>query len=179
MALTRLDFTARAAPTTGWRLTLFGASLLLLALAALNWIVQSRAHAQLGSQLAQAQPRAVRSVPLSASQQRVQEQQLLVIGDAVRQLNLPVARLVKAVRAPQDIHVALLGLDLSNKPEALAAAGTLKIAAEAETAPDMMNYVAYLGEQALFTSVYLVKHEVNPALPQKPYRFQLEAQWRD
>lgn len=38
-----------------------------------------------------------------------------------------------------------------------------------------MNYIAFLSEQPLFSSVYLVKHEQAG----NAYRFQLEAQWRD
>ena len=54
----------------------------------------------------------------------------------------------------------------------------MKIAAEAETAQDMINYLAFLNQQTMFRSVYLVKHEMNMNAPEHPYRFQLEAQWR-
>jgi Tfp pilus assembly protein PilN len=84
--------------------------------------------------------------------------------------------------------VALLGLDLNGQPaqdagdKARAApqgpAGSLKIAAEAETARDMLNYLAFLSQQPLFRSVYLVKHEQAAGDQPRPYRFQLEAQWR-
>jgi hypothetical protein len=184
MTLTRIDFATRAAPATGWRLALLAAGLLAFGAAGVNWTVQLRGVNRLEAQLAMAQPRQPQRAPLSVAQQREQDQQLKLIADAVRQLNLPVTRLVKTVQAPPDIRVALLGLDLNGKAEpgevpSKAASGALKIAAEAETAQDMMNYVGFLGEQPLFTSAYLVKHEVNAAAPNHPYRFQVEAQWRE
>ncbi|NHZ79020.1 hypothetical protein F2P44_06980 [Massilia sp. CCM 8695] len=183
MALTQLNFVRGAQAPRGWRLALLAGGLLALGAAGVDWVVQARHAGALEAQLALVQPREAPRARLSEADQRAQDRQLAIIGDAVRQLNLPVTRLVKTVQAPADIHVALLGMDLNSKPEAGAqgsnAAGGLKIAAEAETAGDMMNYVAYLNEQALFTSVYLVKHELNGAAPNRPYRFQLEAQWQD
>jgi hypothetical protein len=187
MALTQLNFVAGSPAPRGWRLALLAGGLLALGVAGVDWVVQVRQTGALEAQLAQVQPREAPQVRLSEADQRAQDRQLAIIGDAVRQLNLPVGRLVKTVQAPADIHVALLGMDLNSKPEKGAdsgvqngsAAGGLKIAAEAETAGDMMNYVAYLNEQALFTSVYLVKHELNGAAADRPYRFQLEAQWQD
>ncbi|MDQ1830941.1 hypothetical protein [Massilia scottii] len=186
MALTQLNFVQSAQTPKGWRLALLAGGLLALAVAGIDWVVQARHAGALEAQLALVQPREAPRARLSEADQRAQDRQLAIIGDAVRQLNLPVTRLVKTVQAPEDIHVALLGMDLNSKPESGAqqggggsAAGGLKIAAEAETAGDMMNYVAYLNEQTLFTSVYLVKHELNGAAPNRPYRFQLEAQWQD
>lgn len=187
MALTQLNFVQGAQPPRGWRLALLAGGLLALGVTGADWLLQARQAGALEAQLAQLAPREAPQVRLSEADQRAQERQLAVIGDAVRQLNLPVTRLVKTVQAPADIHVALLGMDLNGKPEdgagsanpAGSAAGGLKIAAEAETAGDMMRYVAYLNEQALFTSVYLVKHELNGAGANRPYRFQLEAQWQD
>ncbi len=183
MALTRLNFVQDARAPRGWRLALLAGGLLALGVAGVDWVLQARQAGALEAQLAQVAPREAPQVRLSEADQRAQERQLAIIGDAVRQLNLPVTRLVNTVQAPLDIHVALLGMDLNSKPEEGAkggsAAGGLKIAAEAESAADMMNYVTYLNEQALFTSVYLVKHELNGAAANRPYRFQLEAQWQD
>ncbi|RSZ58298.1 hypothetical protein HF313_00950 [Massilia atriviolacea] len=183
MALTQLNFVQGAAAPRGWRLALLAGGLLALGVAGVDWVLQARQAGALEAQLAQVAPREAPQARLSEAEQRAQDRQLAIIGDAVRQLNLPVGRLVKTVQAPADIHVALLGMDLNGKPDngaqGGAAAGGLKIAAEAETAGDMMKYVAYLNEQALFTSVYLVKHELNGAAANRPYRFQLEAQWQD
>ena len=181
MGLSTLNFNARAARCSGWRLALLAAGLLALLPAAGHWLAQAQAVARLEAQLAQAQPRRVQRPQLAPTQQREQDTQLKLVADAVRQLNLPVTRLIKTVQAPRDVRVALLGLDLNGQggPEdGSRAGGALKIAAEAETAQDMINYLAFLNQQTLFRSVYLVKHEMNMAAPEHAYRFQLEAQWR-
>jgi hypothetical protein len=182
MAVTRLNFVARSSRPSGWRLGLLAGGMLALASACLNWSLQARSVARLEASIAMAQPRAVVRASLPAAQQRIQDEQEKAVGEAVRQLNLPVGRLIRTVQAPQGVRVALLGLDLANKPEpgqaSAGPSGALKISAEAETPQDMMNYVAYLNEQPLFTSVYLVKHEM-AAAPGHPYRFQMEAVWKE
>ncbi|WP_317203770.1 hypothetical protein [Janthinobacterium sp.] len=181
MGLSELNFLPRAARCSGWRLALLAAGALLLLPAGAHWLAQAQAVRHLEARLAQLQPRPAPRAALAPNQQRERDAQLKMVADAVRQLNLPITRLIKTVQAPRDVRVALLGLDLNgqNTPEDGArAAGALKIAAEAETAQDMLNYLAFLNQQTLFKSVYLVKHEMNPNAPDHPYRFQLEAQWR-
>lgn len=185
MGVTRIDFIQGPAAATGWRLALLAAGVLAFGASGTHWIVQARAAGALEERVAQARPREARTAALTPAQQRAQEQQLKIIGDAVRQMNLPVPRLVRTVQAPPDVRVALLGMDLGSKGGSGEQAGALKISGEAETAQDMMNYVAYLDGQPLFTTVYLVKHELNPnpkaqANPSgQPYRFELEAQWEE
>jgi len=181
MGLSTLNFLKPPAYSSGWRLALLAAGMLALLPCALMWLAQAQAVHRLENQLAQAQPRKVQRPQLAPNQQREQDLQLKLVADAVRQLNLPITRLIKTVQAPRDVRVALLGLDLNSQDgqaEGNRAAGALKIAAEAETAQDMINYLAFLNQQTLFRSVYLVKHEMNMNAPEHPYRFQLEAQWR-
>ena len=181
MGLSRLEFLPPGAAQTfkGWRLALCLAGGLMLLPAAVYWLVQAQETRRLEAQLAPLQPvRPVRA-PLSASQQRERDLELKQVAAAVRQLNLPVTRLVKTVQAPRDVRVALLGLDL-NAQQGQDGASALKIAAEAATPQDMLNYLAFLNQQPMFSSVYLLKHEMssNADAPEHPYRFQLEAQWR-
>jgi hypothetical protein len=45
----------------------------------------------------------------------------------------------------------------------------------------MINYLAFLNQQRMFRSVYLLKHEMTGTAQgggERPYQFQLEAQWR-
>jgi len=200
----RLSFTPTAAPQGGWRLMLLGFGMTALLPAAAHWLRVYADVQALQARTVAVQPRRAASTPLPPAVQREQEQQVKVVADAVRQLNLPVARLLKTLQAPADMHVALLGLDLNGQPaqdsgdsvkaaaqDGTAApgraaspaasnspAGSLKITAEAETARDMLNYLAFLGQQRLFRSVYLVKHEQAGSDQARPVRFQLEAQWR-
>lgn len=183
MGLSRIEFMPASAAQafSGWRLLLCLAGALLLLPAALFWLVQAQEVRRLEAQLAQLQPAKPVRAPLSASQQRERDIELKQVALAVRQLNLPVTRLIKTVQAPRDVRVALLGLDL-NAQQGQDGASALKIAAEAETPQDMLNYLVFLNQQPMFSSVYLLKHEMSgsadASAPQHPYRFQLEAQWR-
>ncbi|USX13793.1 hypothetical protein NHH88_29805 [Oxalobacteraceae bacterium OTU3CAMAD1] len=191
--MTRLDFIPRAAPLTGWRLAVLAVGLLMLLPAAINWTAQrqtvARLHARLDAQSATLQPQRLTRPALAPAQQQQMDLQVKAVAEAVRQLNLPVTRLLKTIEAREDMRIALLGLDLNGEPaqdgEAAALstpAGTLKISAEAETAQDMINYLAFLNQQRMFRSVYLLKHEITSAAAgaggERPYQFQLEAQWR-
>ncbi|MES2742567.1 MAG: hypothetical protein V4754_16710 [Pseudomonadota bacterium] len=185
MGVSRLDFVRRGPSLSGWRLALLAAGVLTLLPAALHWLTQAQGAHQLEQQLARLERRPPARAPLGATQQRDQDMQLKAVGDAVRQLNLPVTRLIKTVQPPRDARVALLGLDLNGQPGQDGpsdgngnGAGGLKIAAEGETAQDMIDYLAFLNQQPLFKTVYLVKHEMRANAPNHPYRFQLEAQWR-
>jgi Tfp pilus assembly protein PilN len=181
--VSRISFVPAPVPLSGWRLALLAAGLLALAPAAISWNARQQAVARLEAQLAQARPRTITRPARAPAEQRALEQQVKAVAAAVRQLNLPVTRLIKTVQAPRDMHVALLALDLNSQPAAdgggapAVPAGALKIAAEAETMQDMINYLAFLDQQPLFQSVYLVKHEMNVNAPDHPYRFQMEAQW--
>lgn len=181
MGLSRLELLPPGAKQTfkGWRLALCLAGGLMLLPAAVYWLVQAQETRRLEAQLAQLQPARPVRAPLSASQQRERDLELKQVAAAVRQLNLPVTRLVRTVQAPRDVRVALLGLDL-NAQQGQDGASVLKIAAEAETPQDMLNYLAFLNQQPMFSSVYLLKHEIssNANAPEHAYRFQLEAQWR-
>ena len=179
MGLSRLEFLPPGARQTfkGWRLALCLASGLMLLPAAVYWLVQAQETRRLETQLAQLQPARPVRAPLSASQQRERDLELKQVAAAVRQLNLPVTRLVRTVQAPRDVRVALLGLDL-NAQQGQDGASVLTIAAEAETPQDMLNYLAFLNQQPMFSSVYLLKHEMHANAPEHAYRFQLEAQWR-
>jgi len=179
MGLSRLEFLPPGAAQTyrGWRLLLCLAGIAILLPAALGWLVQLQETRRLEAQLVQLQPVQPARAPLSAARQRERDLELKQVATAVRQLNLPVTRLIKTVQAPRDVRVALLGLDL-NAQQGQDGASMLKIAAEAETPQDMLNYLAFLNQQPMFSSVYLLKHEMNANTPEHPYRFQLEAQWR-
>jgi hypothetical protein len=186
--MTRLNFLPSAQPLAGWRLAMMITGLLMLLPAAANWMAQlqtvNRLQARLDAQSASQGPRRLTRPALAPAQQQELSLQVKAVAEAVRQLNLPVARLIKTVQAPADVRVALLGLDLNGQPAqdaeaSTAPAGTLKIAAEAETAQDMINYLAVLNQQPMFRSVYLLKHEMAASGGvARPYQFQLEAQWR-
>jgi|GEM_PF-1538921 len=185
--MTHLNFLPRATQPTGWRLALLAIGVLVLLPAAANWVTQlqtvNRLEARLNAQTAAAQPTRLTRPALAPAQQHELDLQVKAVAEAVRQLNLPVTRLIKAVVAPADVRVALLALDLNGQPpqdgaDTAVPSGALKIIAEAETAQDMINYLAFLNQQPMFRSVYLIKHEMAAGAGERPYHFQLEAQWR-
>lgn len=186
MSITRLDFQPRILRPAGWRLAILLAGVLMLCAATAHWLLQLQAlrlsSAQWQTHADRMQARQLTRPALAPAQQQQRDLQMQAVALAVRQLNLPVTRLIRSVAAPADIHVALLALDLNGEPAAEHAgaqsAGAMKIAAEAETARDMFNYLAYLNQQSLFRSVYLNRHEMVSAAGERPYHFQLEAQWR-
>lgn len=194
--MSQLNFLPRATPLDGWRLALLAVGILALLPAGFNWLTHYQAVHKLEAQIEQSQPRRITRPALAPARQKELDLQVKAVADAVRQLNLPVTRLIKTIQPPHDVRVALLALDLSGQQTqdatdtaAIATpSGALKISAEGETAQDMINYLAFLNQQPMFRSVYLVKHEMTNAGvnagangdggAERPYHFQLEAQWR-
>lgn len=124
-----------------------------------------------------AQARAQESSRLPAAP-RVPEATIAVANQAVRQLNVPVLRLLKALRPPRDIPVFLLGVDLADSGRG---GNTVRVAAEADSGYDMANYVGFLGSSPPFRSAWLVRHEETLAEKSgnQGLRFVVEAQWRE
>lgn len=182
MQLTYLNFaSAKNHPVSIWRKLFLTAAVLIVVGLGARWAIQKESVANLESRWSKTQPRVVPKPVRSAMQQRDLDAQAKAVGQAVQQLNIPITDLIRTLQIPKDIHVALLGLDLGSQGGATSAgaSGTLKILGEAKTPDDMVTYVAFLGDQPFFKSVYLTKHELNAAVAEKPYRFQLEAQWRE
>jgi hypothetical protein len=170
-----LDFVTQPVRFNGWRLALLAASVLLASLAL--WQVWHYQIYTEGFQRELAQS-TVFVQPLartrSASERRELDARILTVNEAIGQLNLPVTALLRAIQPPRDVRVALLGMDVTGRD-----AGMLKISAEARTGQEMATYVAYLAEKKLFGTVYLTKHEIAEHDAERPFRFTLEATWRE
>jgi Tfp pilus assembly protein PilN len=179
MKRVRIDF---AAP--GVRRTLFHTPRLALALVwgalcmggpamvqANLYLKERRAHE---AQLALRDARAV--VPLAARvalrPPAATEAQAVAVNAAILQLNLPWRALHDAVKAATPPSVALLALEPDAKRR------TLRITAEARGSDEMLAYVERLQRQDWFADVALTRHEINQQDPNRPIRFQLDAQWR-
>ena len=116
----------------------------------------------------------VASVPLT----REQERRTAAINAAVAELNVPLPQLMRALQAPKDIRVALLGLELGTAAEG--GRHVLKVGAEAPTSTDMTQYVAYLDERKPFSRAYLTRHEVpDAASGPASFRFVVEVEWKE
>ena len=174
----RIDFAPPGAARTLYRTSagawLLAAVALLLCLACgvSGWrlLAQQRQDAaQLNAALTRAKAPLVVAVEVPATP--ISEQQAASVNSAVMQLNLPWRALHDAIGAATPANIALLALE----PDARRR--TIKITAETKTSDAMIAYIEALKEQELFTAVALTRHEINELDPNKPIRFQLEAEW--
>ncbi|MGZ5819748.1 MAG: PilN domain-containing protein, partial [Burkholderiaceae bacterium] len=99
------------------------------------------------------------------------EAQANAVNNAIQQLNLPWRDLFSAIESATPSTIALLAIEPDAKKH------VLKATAEAKTSDDMIGYIEQLKKQGLFSNVLLAKHEINEQDPNKPIRFQLEAEW--
>jgi Tfp pilus assembly protein PilN len=174
----RIDF---AAP--GWRRTLHrtrasawalcALALLLCALAAgLAWRLKAQQNADQAELIALVQ-RAKKPVVVAVNvqQPRISEIQAGAVNAAVLQLNLPWRALHDAIGSATPSQIALLALEPDARKR------SMKITAEARSSDEMISYVEKLKEQELFAAVTLTRHEINEQDPNRPIRFQIEAEW--
>lgn len=173
----RLDFAppslARTLHRTRPAAWLLAAFALLLCLAAAvggaDLMARQRDHER---QLAAVQARA--AVPVAApvvAAPPISETQATAVNAAVMQLNLPWRALQDAVASATPAGVALLALEPDARKR------TVRISAEARTSDEMIDYVARLKREELFSDVALTHHEINDQDPNRPIRFELDAAW--
>ncbi|NVD99028.1 hypothetical protein [Massilia sp. BJB1822] len=182
MRLSRLNFLPKPALPGASAIALCIAASLVLLLSALNWMVQRQAVEKLEQQLADAASKHAPQRLANPARLRDLEQQTETMAAAAREQNLSAARLLRHIQPPRDMPVALLGLEMNNQRDAEnrkagLSSGSVKISAEAESSHEMLNYLAYLNEQPMFQSVYLLKHEMVEGSPARAYHFQLEVKW--
>jgi Tfp pilus assembly protein PilN len=153
-----------------WALTAC-ALLLCLASAALGWQMLASKRAFDAQLAARQRASAPAAAPVQAAGPAISATQAAAINGAVLQLNLPWRALHDAIGAATPRSIALLALEPDARKR------TMRITAEAKTSDDMIAYVEQLKQQELFAAVVLTRHEINDQDPNKPIRFQLDAQW--
>jgi len=153
---------------------LAGAGVLLCAsVAYASWqLAQQQRHraAELGQLRQRAAEQAQR--PREVAQVAIAPVQAQFVNSAIGQLNLPWRDLQDAVLAATPRQIALLALEPEPRKQ------LLKLTAEAKSSDDMVAYVAQLKQQELFSSVTLIRHEINEQDANRPLRFQVEAIWQ-
>ena len=132
----------------------------------LDAIARLRTQAQV--QTAQTQAQARQAVPARA----VPEAQANAVNAAVLQLNQPWRGLHDAIQAATPAGIALLALEPDAKKS------SVRITAEARSSDDMIAYVARLQDVDWFNAVLLTRHEISEQDPNRPIRFQIDAQWK-
>jgi Tfp pilus assembly protein PilN len=158
-------------PRPAW--AMLSAVVVLAAALAFMHIAVTNRQSEIGQLQAQSQARTAAPVraPIVA-RPPVPEAQAAAVNAAVLQLNLPWRALHDAVQAGTPANIALLALE----PDARKS--TLRITAEAKSSDDMIAYVEQLKNSEWFSGVLLSRHEINEQDPNRPIRFQLDAQWR-
>jgi len=162
-------------PRLAWLLLGLGVCLAVpAAWQARAYLAEERAfEAELAARSARgSQVDAARAVQLAARAPVVSEAQAAAINAAILQLNLPWGDLHDAVKAATPASVALLALEPDAKRR------VLRMTAEARSSDDMLAYVERVADQEWFEGVVLTRHEINEQDPNRPIRFQFEAQWR-
>ena len=171
----RINFGVNAAAPPWWVLALFAAGFASCAWGV--WRLGSlqaelvdvrRAIAQKQDLLALRSP-----VRAERAQFELPADEVRAINRAIVKLNLPWRRLFAALEAGKPANVALLALEPDPGRE------VLRVVAEVKQADDMLAFVDRLAARPEFAGVALVKHEINDQDPNRPYRFQLEARWKD
>jgi Tfp pilus assembly protein PilN len=175
----RIDFAAPSLRRTLFHTTplawlLLGAGVCLALPAAFyarHYLAEERAfEAELAARSARSA--APVALPVAVRAPVATEAQAVAVNAAILQLNLPWRSLHDAVRAATPASVALLALEPDAKRR------VLRITAEARSSDDMLAYVERMQGQDWFDNVALTRHEINEQDPNRPIRFQLDAQWR-
>lgn len=102
---------------------------------------------------------------------RISDAQAAGVNAAVLQLNLPWRALYDAIAAATPPGIGMLALEPDARKR------SLKITAEAKNSDAMIDYIELLKREELFAGVTLIRHEINEQDPNKPIRFQLDAEW--
>jgi hypothetical protein len=171
-----LDAIQAGRPLTRLQWAALGGAL-VLACGALGYGLNAGASAQ-ALQAALDAPRPVRMAPPVPAWSAAETARVGAVNVAIRELNLPFDALLRALAPAPDLQVAVLSVTTTAGSSA-ATGSSVKIVAEARTRADMARYAAFVGERKPFTGAYLAEHELDESSPERPYRFTLEAMWKD
>lgn len=170
MRAIRLDFVRGHAAASAWRWVLLGAGVAVLVLALLEFADIRSTHALARKAHAEAEQAQARNRPAPPDPREAAAlaERAKAANPYIRLLNLNWGGLLKALEPPSGLPVRLLGIDTTS------AAGKLRIAAQADNADGMADYVSVLAGRSGLLDVYLVRHELQN---EGNYRFEVEAIW--
>jgi hypothetical protein len=163
---------------TGWLVC--GACVIMAAALAVHaFRLHGAARAQELASQRQLRVPAVQSPPKWSREELARIQ---AVNAAIREINLPIGPLLRAVRPPRDLRVALLGISVeptsaTNAPDGSLA--TIKLSAESASGAEMARYVGHLAKEQPLIRAYLVNHVVDETDSAYPYRFNVELSWRE
>lgn len=172
-----LDAVLPVPTMTSWRWLVLAGTVILAGAMGL-WAEQ--ANMAVGSATAQlnAAANSEQTPPHTVAWSREEIAQVQAVNIAVRELNMPITAILRALEPPQNIHVAVLSVEMGAAAVGQASS-SVKIVAEAKSSADMPRYVAFVAERKPFSGAYLTRHEIDENNPENPYRFTVEALWSD
>jgi Tfp pilus assembly protein PilN len=159
-------------PRAAWSLALVAIGLLPAVVVHVNKYTDGLRRYEMQIASMRAHEQAPAALKVAARRPQMPPGRAAAINAAIMQLNLPWRELHDAVQAATPPSVALLALE----PDA--GKRELRITAEATISDDMISYVERMQAQEWFSGVALARHEINEQDPNRPIRFQLDAQWR-
>lgn len=157
--------------TTTWLCGSIG--LLLCASAAITAleVIQQQNTAKTSLQRVQAKLAARTAGKAAPARFSIPETQADAVNSAILQLNIPWSAALNAIESATPPSIALLALEPDAKKH------LLEGLAEANSSDGMIAYIEQLKQQPFFVAVVLTKHEINDKDPNRPLRFQFEAQF--
>lgn len=160
-------------PTFTWLIGVIGVTFCATAISTAFDLLQQQRAAQMDLQQIQSNlAKRVAQKP-TAKKLAIQEAQAGAVNNAVAQLNLPWRDVLDAMENATPPTIALLALEPNAKKH------LVKGVAEAKSSDGMISYIEQLKQQTFFDTVILTRHEINEQDPNKPIRFQFEAQWAE
>lgn len=171
MRALNLDYQRSVAAPAGIGIGVLAAGLALAVAVTVQYWRLSDELSATEARLAQAQ----RSAPAPRAAGRIDDkemQQAVRAASAVAQeLSRPWDALFRALENAKTEDVALLAIE----PDATK--GMVRITGEARQRQAMLDYIARLDKEAVLQDVFLVEHQIQQQVAEKPIRFSLAALW--
>lgn len=170
----QLDFRAKR-QVWSW----LGLLLLVAALCLVVWVFQQQQKLQLAHDALD------EAISQLTEQNQAQQKPVVKVDDTVTrdgaiqaqwitdQLAFPWEPLFQALEKSQQADIALLSLQPDTKKM------QVKLGGEAKDFKAVLTYINQLQSSPVFSKIYLIKHEVNESIQQKPIDFTLIAYWQN
>lgn len=100
-------------------------------------------------------------------------EQIKAMNAVIRQLNQPWTELLETLESTRKGRVALLELRFDP------VRNRVKGVAEAKNEVEMLRFITQMKAQPLLSTVELTLHQISQTDPNKPYRFEFSADWRE
>lgn len=170
-----LDALSISPPLTLGRWLTLGATALFVGVMIVQAVQTNLAVRSLTAQL-NAATSAAQPAPRPISWSREELMRVRAVNVAIRELNMPISPILRALQPPRGMRVAVLSVETTGMSSSAQASG-MKIVAQAHTGAEMARYVAFVAASKPFIGAYLTRHEIDETTPGQPYRFTVEALW--